>query len=113
MRENFFDSFMKTVLLDENLPQPLRLRLPEFDVSTVGFLGWSGVQNGDLILRAEGQFDVLVTGDENLRYQQNLVERKIAIVEVPFTRLDEPVEIRSEISQAIQASTVSSYTVVQ
>lgn len=77
---------MKKVILDENLPQLLRHHLREFDVVTVQYLGWSGIQNGALISLIDGNFDVFLTADQNLRYQQNLKDRSIAIVELPFIR---------------------------
>ena len=46
--------------------------------------GWSTLPNGELLARAEEQFDVLVTTDQQLRYQQNIANRKIAIVVLPF-----------------------------
>ncbi len=79
---------MKSVLLDENLPIPLRQALPDYNVATVRFMGWAGVQNGQLLKRIEGRFDVFVTADRNLRYQQPLSHRSFAIIELPFTRLD-------------------------
>ena len=45
-------------------------------------MGWTGIKNGDLIRQAEDQFDVFATSDQNLRYQQNLEARRIAIVEL-------------------------------
>ena len=39
-------------------------------------MGWSGIQNGELVRLIDGDFDVLLTGDQNLRYQQNLTDRK-------------------------------------
>ena len=45
-------------------------------------MGWAGIANGDLVRLAEQQFDVFVTSDQNLRYQQNLEARRIAIVEL-------------------------------
>ena len=45
--------------------------------------GWSTLRNGDLIAEAEKSFDVFVTTDKNLRYQQNLASRKISIVVLP------------------------------
>ncbi|MBK1834114.1 hypothetical protein [Roseibacillus ishigakijimensis] len=87
---------MKTVILDENLPQKLRHWLSEFEVVTVYYQGWSGVQNGELIALIDGKFDVFLTADRNLRYQQNLADRAIAIVEIPFTN-------RREIPQYIEA----------
>lgn len=50
------------------------------------YQGWSGIQNGDLISLIDGRFDVFLTSDQNLRYQQNLRYRKIAIIELPFIR---------------------------
>ena len=44
--------------------------------------GWGGFKNGDLLGRAEGEFDVFITSDQNMRYQQNLAGRKIAILEL-------------------------------
>ena len=100
---------MKTVILDENLPIDLRLLLHEFDVVTVRYRGWTGVKNGSLVKLIDGQFDVLVTGDKNLRYQQNLSNRIVSIVELPFTLL-ELIEARiEEIRSAIRDSTVGSY----
>ncbi|MFZ9938315.1 MAG: hypothetical protein ACO3JG_14855 [Luteolibacter sp.] len=63
---------MKKVILDENLPVSLRHHLTDFDVVTVQYQGWAGIQNGDLIALVDGLFDFLLTADQNLRYQQNL-----------------------------------------
>jgi len=60
------------VLLDENLPQKLRLLLSGHDVRTTGYQGWSGLTNGALLKAAEeAGFEVLVTADQGIRYQQN------------------------------------------
>ena len=50
-------------------------------------MGWAGIKNGDLVRLAEGQFDVFVTSDQNLRYQQNLESRRIAIIELSTNKL--------------------------
>lgn len=100
---------MKKIILDENLPQPLRHKLDSYDVVTVAFMGWSGTQNGDLIHLIDGEFDILITGDQNLRYQQNLKERAVAIIELPFTRFDQLVPLIDDIKVAIGQSTVGSY----
>ena len=69
------------VLLDENLPHRLRSRLAQHEVFTVGYLGWNGLKNGALLAAAEADgFEVFVTGDRNLSYQQNLGSRRIGIV---------------------------------
>lgn len=63
-----------TVLFDENIPRKLKWRLMErgIDVVTVPERGWSGVKNGELLDRAEEEFDVLLTMDQGIEYQQNL-----------------------------------------
>ena len=45
---------------------------PKFEIATVQELGWTGIKNGELLRLAENDFDVFITSDKNLRYQQNL-----------------------------------------
>ena len=104
---------MKRIILDENLPQPLRHEFSDYDVVTVGFMGWSGIQNGDLIKVIDGEFDIFITGDHNLRYQQNLKERIISIIEVPHTRLDQLRPMLEQIKEAIEMSVAGSYTQIK
>ncbi len=69
------------VLLDECVPRPLRRELEEHEVATVQELGWSGTKNGALLRRtAEAGFDALVTTDQNLEYQQNVVTAGAPVV---------------------------------
>src|SRR6478672_3459976 len=68
------------ILLDECVPRPLRNELADHDVRTVRQMGWSGIQNGDLLRQAEQAFDVFLTVDRNLEYQQNLTGTKIAVI---------------------------------
>jgi predicted nuclease of predicted toxin-antitoxin system len=70
------------VLIDECAPRALKLILASngHEFLTVQDAGWSGKENGELLALAEVEFDVLVTLDTNLRYQQNLAGRKISIV---------------------------------
>ena len=63
------------ILLDENIPWPLSRYLSGHEVTYVQRQGWAGVQNGDLIKKADGLFDALILADKNLRYQQNLKNR--------------------------------------
>ena len=71
------------VLLDEGVPPKVRAALPEHEVSSVQSLGWSGVSNGELLLRAEpAGHDLFIIADKNLSYQQNLTGRRIAILEL-------------------------------
>jgi hypothetical protein len=69
------------VLFDQGTPVPLRRYLAPHVVVTVFEKGWSTLQNGELLRIAEHEgFEALVTTDQNLKYQQNLRERRIAIV---------------------------------
>jgi len=69
------------VLFDQGTPVPLRRFLGQHDVSTAFERGWSQLRNGELLVEAESAgFAVFVTTDANLRYQQNLRTRNIAIV---------------------------------
>lgn len=68
------------ILLDESLPRPLRLLLTGHDTSTVRDEGWTSLKNGDLLRRAAERFDVLLTPDQNLEFQQNLALLPIAVV---------------------------------
>ena len=78
------------VLLDENLDWRLIRSLPGHEVESVPRLGWAGIQNGELLRKAaESVFDVLVTMDGNLSYQQNIKSLEIAVIvlRAPSNRL--------------------------
>ncbi len=60
------------ILFDQGTPVLLRQTLTAHKVSTAFEMGWAKLENGDLLRAAEGQFDVFITTDQNLRYQQNL-----------------------------------------
>ena len=69
------------VLFDQGVPVPIRQSLTKHTVATAYELGWEKLQNGDLLNAAEQKgYQVLVTTDQNLKYQQNLQSRKISIV---------------------------------
>ncbi len=69
------------ILFDQGTPVPLRQFLKDHAVKTAYEEGWSALSNGDLLTEAENAgYQLLVTTDQNLRYQQNLRERRIAIV---------------------------------
>jgi predicted nuclease of predicted toxin-antitoxin system len=68
------------LLLDENLDWRLERDLPGHSVTSVSRAGWSGVKNGELLKRANGDFDVLLTMDQGIYHQQNLKGLLLAIV---------------------------------
>ena len=73
-------------------------------VTTVPEQGWGGVKNGRLMALIDGSYDVFVTADKNLRYQQNLVGREISIIEVPFNDSAKLLPLAPEILLAIEQS---------
>ena len=70
------------VLLDECVPWPMHRLLAGHDCKTAQQCGWGGITNGDLLRRAEGMFGVFITSDQNIRYQQNLAQRTIPVLEL-------------------------------
>jgi hypothetical protein len=69
------------ILFDQGTPVPLRRHLHEHTVTTTYECGWSSLANGQLLTQAEhAGIDLLITTDQNLRYQQNLRTRRIAIL---------------------------------
>jgi len=68
------------LLLDESVPARLRRHLPSHSVRTVVEMGWSGVKNGDLLRLAAASFDVFITVDKNLPYQQSLATLPLAVI---------------------------------
>jgi predicted nuclease of predicted toxin-antitoxin system len=68
------------ILLDESLPRRLKDELPGHDVSTVVECGWSGAKNGKLLTLAAVNFDIFITADQNLQYQQNLAALPISVL---------------------------------
>ncbi len=69
------------VLLDEQLPRQLARELTGHAVSTVQQQGWAGLKNGELLRRAaDDAFEVFVTADQNLQFQQNLARSRLRVV---------------------------------
>jgi rRNA-processing protein FCF1 len=69
------------ILLDECVPRPLKRELADYEVRTVVEMGWSGKKNGELLrLMSQEGFTILLTTDQNLRYQQNLEQAGVAVV---------------------------------
>jgi hypothetical protein len=69
------------VLFDHNVPHKLRGSLLGHEVSTADEMGWATLENGELLRTAEAaRFDVMVSCDQNLSYQQNLGGRRLALV---------------------------------
>ena len=75
------------VLFDQGTPVPIREHLAHHTVRTAAQQGWATLDNGELLTAAEfAGFEVFVTTDKNIRYQQNLAGRRIAIVIIGYSR---------------------------
>jgi len=99
------------LLFDQGTPVPLRKFLGDHSVETAYELGWSDYQNGELLTLAEDNgFEVLVTTDQNLRYQQNLTSRRISIVVLMTTNWPRSKLQVNEVKQAIDDLLPGSYT---
>lgn len=98
------------ILLDQGTPNPLRAHLSGHTVATVYELGWSRLTNGNLIQQAEQEgYDVLVTTDQNLKYQQNLLHRKIAIVVLLTTSWPRLQKVAPQISLTVSGVAAGDY----
>jgi predicted nuclease of predicted toxin-antitoxin system len=75
------------ILLDECVPSPLRKLLPDHDCRSAQEMGWKSVRNGELLDLAESKFELFITSDQGLAYQQNLGGRKIAILELSTNKV--------------------------
>ena len=68
------------ILLDECVDNRLAAHIPGHKVSTVAAKGWTGITNGKLLTLAQAEFDVLVTADRKLSFQQHLPKFNVAVI---------------------------------
>jgi predicted nuclease of predicted toxin-antitoxin system len=90
------------VLLDECLPRRLKRELVAHEVRTVPEMGWASKRNGELLALAAAEFDVFLTVDRNLSYQQDVSTFDIAVV-VLVARSNSIDEVRPLVSQILEA----------
>lgn len=101
------------VLFDQGTPAPLRHLLPGHDIATAYELGWSTLKNGALLAAAEAQgFEVLVTTDTQLKDQQNLAARSIAVVVLGTTSWPRIKAAAEGVAVAVNAATRGAYVEV-
>lgn len=102
------------ILFDHATPRGIARFLPEHTVTTAKDRGWDTLTNGDLLAEAErAGFDLLVTADKNMRYQQNLAARKIALVVLSTPRWPRVRLHAAKIAAAVNATVPGSYTEVE
>jgi predicted nuclease of predicted toxin-antitoxin system len=99
------------VLFDQATPVPIRDFLEQHEVSTAFKQGWATLKNGDLLTAAEAAgFDVLLTTDKNLRYQQNLKGRKIAVVVLGLQQWPQLRPHVQRVVEAVNTAALGSYS---
>lgn len=102
------------ILFDQGTPVGIQDVLYEHTIKTVRQQGWSTLLNGELLRVAEeAGFDILLTTDKNLLYQQNLSNRKIAIVVLAKNKWSLIQPILQRIATAVNAAKPGSYTLVE
>ena len=102
------------VLFDNGTPRGVAGALPDHGVEEARSLGWDALRNGELLDAAEAAgFEVLLTTDRNIRYQQNLMGRKIAIVVLGKGRWRLIKQRLPNIAAAVAAATPGSFTEVE
>jgi predicted nuclease of predicted toxin-antitoxin system len=91
------------VLLDDNLPHALRNELSTHTCFTVAYMKWGGVENDELLARAAAAgFEVMLTKDANLQYEQSLADLPIAVI-VLHTKSNDMDDIRPHIPALLAA----------
>ncbi|WP_013321206.1 DUF5615 family PIN-like protein [Gloeothece verrucosa] len=77
------------ILLDECIDRKLAREFVEYEVKTVPQMGWAGIKNGQLLSLAEAEYDVFITVDRNLPFQQNLSQFDLSVIvlQAPSNRL--------------------------
>jgi hypothetical protein len=83
------------IVFDHGTSAPLRRELAGHTISTAYEMGWAQLDNGNLLNAAEASHDVLITTDKNLRFQQNLTGRRLAILVLPTTSWPKSVSEKS------------------
>jgi len=68
------------ILLDENLDWRLERHLPGHEVESVPLIGWAGVENGELLARAQNRFDIFITMDSTMTRELNIQDSKLAVI---------------------------------
>jgi hypothetical protein len=87
--------------------------LTAYQVDTAIFRHWDKLANGALLAQAEPEYDVLLTSDQSLRYQQNLAGRRISIIILPSNRLPALLPLLPEIKQALTDAKPGGWTEIQ
>jgi predicted nuclease of predicted toxin-antitoxin system len=102
------------IILDECLPRRLIRDLHSYSVTTVPRQGWAGTTNGELLAKVEGEFDIFITLDSNIAFQQNLENLKLCVIVIRAvnSRYETLQPLIPDIVQAVDRAKVGNIVVI-
>ena len=102
------------ILLDENLDWRLKRSLPGHVVDSVQLNGWAGIENGELLTQAATEFDVFITMDGNIQFQQDYAKLALIIVtlKAPSNRLKDTLPLMARVLAALPSLKPGTLTVI-
>ena len=89
------------ILLDEGVPDVIQKRLKHLSILTIEEMGWRGVKNGSLLDLMAGEFQLIITTDKNIPFQQSLFKRQISAIILPTNRIRILIKLMPDIESAI------------
>jgi hypothetical protein len=98
------------IIIDECVPHIVKKELPDHGIKTVQEMGWSGVKNGELLKLVAAEFDVFITSDKNLRFQQNFEELNLSIILLPGNQVPVIKALLPRIDEALKKTPLGSFT---
>ncbi|MEZ2320014.1 MAG: DUF5615 family PIN-like protein [Microcoleus sp.] len=102
------------LLLDECIDRKFTRKFVDYEIKTVPQMGWAGVKNGQLLALAEAEFDVFITVDRNLSFQQNLPQFNIAVIvlQAPSNPLADLKPLAPKVLAILAMATTEQVTIV-
>lgn len=90
------------IIIDECVPHIVKKLLPEREIKTVQEMGWAGTKNGELLDLVEADFEVFITSDKNLFFQQNISDRPLAFLLLPSNQVPIVESLIPQIDEALE-----------
>ena len=97
------------IIIDECVPSIVKRVLADRAIVSVQDMGWAGVKNGKLLSLISKEFDVFITSDKNLRYQQNLSDISLAIILLPSNQVPVIKQLLPQIDTALSDIAISDF----
>lgn len=97
------------IIIDECVPSIVKRSLPSHDIVTGQEMGWAGIKNGHLLRLVAADFDIFITSDKNLRYQQNLASFDLAVILLPSNQVPVVKALLPKIDEALNSIAVNDF----